>query len=337
MKAVGYHRSLPISDPESLLDLELPDPSPSGRDVLVQVRAVAVNPVDMKIRLRAAPAPGEAKVLGWDASGVVVATGPDVTGFQAGDEVWYAGAIDRPGCNSEWHLVDERLVARKPQSLDHARAAALPLTTITAWEILFDRFAIAPGKRPDSGSLLIVGGAGGVGSIMIQLARRLTGMTVIATASRPETREWVQSLGAHHVIDHSRPLSEELAAAGIPSVTHVASLTHTDAHYEEIVRALAPQGKLALIDDPGPINVNLLKQKSLSLHWELMFTRSLFQTPDMIAQQRLLAETAALVDAGLIQTTFREHYGAINAANLKRAHATIESGRAIGKIVLEGF
>lgn len=337
MKTVGYRESLPISEPASLLDVELPDPRPTSRDLLVQVKAVSVNPVDTKVRKRQAPPPGETAVLGWDASGVVLETGPDVTLFKAGDEVWYAGTVARPGTNSELHLVDERLVGRKPKSLDHAHAAAMPLTSITAWELLFDRLGVVPGKRHSGETLLIVGAGGGVGSMLTQLASRLTGLTVIGTAARPETAEWVRSLGAHAVIDHSKPLPEELRKAGSPNVTHVASLTQTDKHFAEIVELLAPQGKFGLIDDPGPIDVTQLKRKSISLHWELMFTRALFETPDMIAQHRLLDEVAELVDAGVIRTTFNAHFGRITAENLKRAHALIESGRSKGKIVLEGF
>jgi zinc-binding alcohol dehydrogenase family protein len=337
MKAVGYRASLPISDAQSLLDVELPDPRPAGRDLLVQVKAVSVNPVDTKMRMRSAPRPGETLVLGWDAAGVVVETAAGASLFRPGDEVWYAGSIARPGTNAELHLVDERIVGAKPHVLDFAHAAALPLTSITAWELLFDRLGVAPGKAYDDTTLLIIGAAGGVGSMLTQLARRLTGLQVIGTASRPETAQWVRSLGAHHVIDHSKPLSAELARAGIRNVTYVASLTKTDQHYPEIVESLAPQGRLALIDDPGPIDVTQLKRKSISLHWELMFTRSLFATPDMIAQHRLLCEVAELVDAGVIRTTFGEHFGTINADNLKRAHALIESGRSKGKIVLEGF
>jgi zinc-binding alcohol dehydrogenase family protein len=337
MKAVGYRASLPISDPQALLDVELPDPQPAGHDLLVEVKAVSVNPVDTKMRLRSTPGPGETFVLGWDASGVVLQTGPEATLFRPGDAVWYAGSIARPGSNAALHLVDERIVGRKPQSLDFARAAALPLTSITAWELLFERLGVPAGKAFRDETLLIVGAAGGVGSILTQLACRLTGLRVIGTASRPETADWVRALGAHLVIDHSRPLSEELERVGVPQVTHVASLTKTDLHYPEIVASLAPQGRLALIDDPGPIDVRQLKQKSLSLHWELMFTRSLFETPDMIAQHRLLTEVAQLVDAGVLRSTLGEHFGTINADNLKRAHALIESGRARGKIVLEGF
>lgn len=337
MKAVGYRQSLPITHEHSLLDLQLPDPNPGARDLLVQVKAVSVNPVDAKVRMRSAPADGEAKVLGWDASGVVLETGAEVSLFRPGDEVWYAGSIMRPGSNAELQLVDERIVGSKPRSLDFAQSAALPLTSITAWELLFERLQVPSGKANSDDSLLIVGAAGGVGSILTQLASRLTGLHVIGTASRPETAEWVRTLGAHAVIDHSRPLSEELHRIGIDSVSHVASLTRTDLHFAEIVKALTPQGRFALIDDPGPIDVAQLKQKSLSLHWELMFTRSMFETADMIAQHRLLCEVAALVDAGIIRTTVAEHLGPINADNLKRAHQLIESGRSRGKIVLEDF
>jgi zinc-binding alcohol dehydrogenase family protein len=337
MKAVGYRRSLPITEADSLIDIELPDPKPLGRDLLVQVKAVSVNPVDTKVRMRQAPQAGETRVLGWDAAGVVVELGPDAHLFKPGDEVWYAGSLVRPGTNAEVHLVDERIVGKKPKSLGFAEAAALPLTTITAWELLFDRFGVPPGKRFTDESLLIIGAAGGVGSILIQLARRLTAMTVIGTASRKETADWVLSLGAQYVIDHSKPLSAELRRIGIPAVTHIASLTQTDTHFPEIIESLAPQGKLGLIDDPPPIDVNQLKRKSISLHWELMFTRPLFGTADMIAQHRLLSEAAELVDAEVIRTTFGEHFGCINAENLKRAHALIESGKAKGKIVLEGF
>ncbi len=337
MKAVGYRQSLPIAEAESLIDVELSDPKPSGRDLLVHVKAVSVNPVDTKVRMRQAPQAGETNVLGWDAAGVVVAKGSEAHLFKPGDEVWYAGSLVRPGTNAELHLVDERIVGKKPKSLDFAQAAALPLTTITAWELLFDRFGVLPGKRATDESLLIIGAAGGVGSILTQLARRLTAMTVIGTASRKETADWVLSLGAQHVIDHTKPLSAELKRVGIAAVTHVASLTQTDAHFPEIVESLAPQGKFGLIDDPKPIDINQLKRKSISLHWELMFTRSLFGTADMIAQHRLLSEVAELVDGGVIRTTFGAHFGRINAQNLKRAHALIESGKAKGKIVLEGF
>ncbi len=338
MKAVAYYQSLPAEHPEALQDVQLDAPSPGPHDLLVEVRAISVNPVDTKIRRNVAPEHGAAKVLGWDAAGVVQAVGSAVSLFQPGDRVFYAGAIDRAGANIELHLVDERIVGRMPASLSFAEAAALPLTAITAWELLFERLQIAEGSTDQGQSLLIVGAAGGVGSILTQLARRLTGLTVIGTASRPETQAWVRELGAHHVIDHGKPLSEELARIGIGQVSHVASLTQTDQHYAQLIECLQPQGRLALIDDPlQPLDVMQLKRKSLSLHWELMFTRSLYQTEDMIEQHRLLQRVAELVDSGVLKTTLSEHFGTINAANLRRAHALLESGKAKGKIVLEGF
>jgi zinc-binding alcohol dehydrogenase family protein len=277
-----------------------------------------------------------ARVLGWDAAGVVQAVGKDVTLFKPGDAVFYAGAIDRPGTNSEYHVVDERIVGRKPRTLDDAAAAALPLTAITAWELLFDRLGVAEGGG-EGQRLLVVGAAGGVGSILVQLARRLTKLTVIGTASRPETASWVRELGAHHVIDHARPLAEEMKRIGEPQAGLVASLTHTDAHWPQLVEALAPQGRIALIDDPKALDVMPLKGKSASLHWEFMFARPLHGTADMIRQHELLDRVAALVDEGVLKTTVSENFGTIDAANLRRAHALVESNRARGKIVLAGF
>ena len=338
MKAVAYYHSLPADHADALQDVDLPTPTPGPRDLLVEVKAISVNPVDTKIRRNVAPTDGDAKVLGWDASGIVKAVGSEVSLFQPGDRVYYAGAINRAGANSELHVVDERIVGHMPNSLPFAEAAALPLTAITAWELLFERLQITQGNTDLGQSLLIVGAAGGVGSILVQLARQLTGLTVIGTASRPETQAWVRELGAHHVIDHRQPLSEELKRIGINQVTHVASLTQTDQHFAQLVEALAPQGRLALIDDPEqPLDIMQLKRKSLSLHWELMFTRSLFETADMIEQHRLLDRVAELVDAGTLRTTLGEHFGSINAANLRRAHALLESSTAKGKIVLEGF
>lgn len=337
MKAVAYQKSLPIDQAAALVDVDLKEPVAQGRDLLVEVHAVSVNPVDAKVRMRAAPPEGEWKVLGWDAAGIVRSTGSEASLFKPGDRVWYAGAINRAGSNSELQLVDERIVGRMPDSLDFAAAAAMPLTALTAWEMLFDRLAVKPGKAFTGESLLIIGAAGGVGSMMIQLARRMTGLTVIATASRPETQAWVRDLGAHHVIDHHKSLTDELKRIGISNASYVVSLTHTDDHYTQIVEAIAPQGKFGLIDDPAPIDVRLLKQKSVSLHWELMFTRSLFSTADMISQHHILNEVAKAVDDGLLRTTLGDHFGAINAANLKRAHALIEGGKARGKIVMEGF
>ncbi len=337
MKAVGYKKPLPIEDPESLLDISLPTPEAKGRDLLVEVRAVSVNPVDTKVRASAKPDGTEYKVLGWDAAGIVKETGSESSLFKPGDEVYYAGSIARPGTNAEFHVVDERIVGNKPKSLSFAEAAALPLTTITAWELLFDRFGVQPGKPANAGILLIVGGAGGVGSILIQLARKLTGLTVIATASRPETRQWCLNLGAHHVIDHAQPFREQLSAIGIAEIELIASLTATDTHYPALVEVLAPQGKFGLIDDPKSLDAKLLKRKAASLHWEYMFARSFFATPDILAQHELLNEVAELIDAGVVRTTMGETLGRINASNLKKAHARVESGRSQGKLVLEGF
>ncbi|MCM5680727.1 zinc-binding alcohol dehydrogenase family protein [Schlegelella sp. S2-27] len=337
MKAVGYLTPLPIDHPEALIDLELPDPMPGPRDLLVEVAAVSVNPVDTKVRRNRQPAEGP-QVLGWDAVGRVRAVGAQVHGFSVGDRVWYAGAIDRPGSNSELHLVDERIAAHAPATLGDAAAAALPLTAITAWEMLFERLHVPRGGDTDS-TLLVTGGAGGVGSILIQLARRLTGVTVVTTASRPESRAWCLELGAHHVIDHTQAFGPQLQGLSLPPVRYAASLTHTPQHFQALVDTLAPQGRLAAIDDfdSNAIDVMALKSKSLSFHWEMMFTRSLFQTPDMGMQGQLLAEVARLVDEGRLRSTLTDTLGPIDAAQLKRAHALVESGRMRGKVVLEGF
>jgi NADPH:quinone reductase len=337
MKAVGYKTPLPIADANSLLDIDLPEPEATGRDLLVEVKAVSVNPVDVKVRASARPEGTEYKVLGWDAAGIVKAAGPDCTLFRPGDEVYYAGSIARQGTNAELHLVDERITGTKPKSLSFAHAAALPLTTITAWELLFDRLDVPEGQTAEARNLLIIGGSGGVGSILIQLARRLTGLKVIATASRPETQKWCLDLGAHHVIDHSKPMGEQLKKLGIPLVELIASLNATDRHYPALVEILAPEGKFGLIDDPPSLDATPLKKKAASLHWEFMFARSLFQTKSMMGQHQLLSRVSGLVDSGVIRTTFDHDLGAINASNLKKAHALIESGRSQGKAVLAGF
>ena len=336
MKAIGFDRPLPIDQPGALKDIELPAPVPGPRDLLVRVKAVSVNPVDTKVRGKAQPEAGQFRVLGYDAVGIVESVGAEVTGFQTGDRVYYAGAIDRPGTNSELHAVDARIVARAPATLSDAEAAALPLTTITAYELLFDRLGVAHGGG-EGQTLLVVGGAGGVGSILIQLARQLTQLRIVATASRPETRQWCLELGAHLVVDHHLPLAGELRKQGIAGVELAAGLTHTDKHYEQLIEAILPQGKLALIDDMPVLDAMPLKSRCISLHWEFMFARSLHQTPDMHRQGELLAEVARLVDAGRVRTTLGEVFGVIDAANLTRAHAFIESGKAQGKVVLEGF
>lgn len=337
MKAVGYKKPLPINDPESLLDIEIPTPQASRRDLLVEVKAVSVNPVDVKVRRSAGPDQDGYKVLGWDAAGIVRQAGPECSLFKAGDEVYYAGSILRTGTNAEFHVVDERIVGQKPKALSFAHAAALPLTTITAWELLFDRFGVKRGADGNGDSMLIIGGAGGVGSMLTQLARKLTGLHVIATASRPETRQWCLDLGAHEVIDHARPMAEQLKAVGPAEVKYIASLTATDQHYPGVIDVLAPQGKFGLIDDPPSLDARPLKRKAASLVWEFMFTRPLFETPDMIEQHRLLNEVAELIDAGVLRTTFAESFGRIDASNLKKAHQLIESHKSRGKVVLEGF
>lgn len=337
MKAVAYAKSLPSSDALSLIDIELPTPSPLDRDLLVEVKAIAVNPVDTKIRRNRQPKDGHYEVLGWDVCGVVKATGTGCQLFKVGDRVWYAGAIDRPGANSEYHLVDERIVALAPSSLDDAQAAALPLTSITAWELLFDRLQVSQYKKAARQRLLVVGAAGGVGSILIQLAAKLTNLEVIATASRPETQAWVKQLGAHHVVDHSQPLQPQLHALGISNVEYITSLTQTDQHAAELAALIAPQGRLGLIDDPQNVDIKLFKSKSVSIHWEFMYTRSMYNTADMQAQHDLLTQVAALVDKGELRTTLGQHLGLINASNLRQAHQLLESGRTQGKIVLESW
>lgn len=335
MKVITFTQNgLPIEDPESLQDAQAARPAPGPNDLLVEVRAVSVNPVDTKVR--AGTFAKEPKILGWDAAGIVREVGSAVSLFRPGDEVFYAGSIARDGSYSEFQRVDQRIVGRKPHTLSAAQAAALPLTSITAWELLFDRLGVAEGAG-EGDSLLIVGAAGGVGSMLVQLARKLTKLTVIGTASRPETADWVRDLGAHFVVDHTQPLLAQLQELGVGEVSHVASLNGTEQHFLQLVEVLRPQGRFGVIDDPQSLDVMPLKRKSLSLHWELMFTRSLYETPDMIAQHVLLNRIASLIDEGVLRTTLGEHFGPINAANMRRAHALVESGKAKGKIVLEGF
>ena len=337
MKAIGYTHSLDINEPDVLMDLEVDKPSASGRDLLVKISAIAVNPVDYKIRQRVNPDGAEPKILGWDAVGEVVDIGADVTEFTVGDRVYYAGDLTRAGSNAEFQLVDERIAGKAPKSLSDSDAAALPLTTITAYELLFDHLALKQQDEKSDEVVLVVGAAGGVGSIMLQLLKTLTGATVIATASRESSKQWVKDLGADYVVDHSKPMAEQIKALNIGEVTHVASLNNTHQYIDTYVEVMKPKGKLALIDDPESLDVAKLKQKSLSLHWEFMFTRSMFETDDMAEQSRLLNHVAALIDEGKVKTTVGKHLGKINAANLIEAHRTLEEGRAIGKLVLEGF
>ncbi|WP_379156409.1 zinc-binding alcohol dehydrogenase family protein [Paenibacillus sp. sgz5001063] len=338
MKAVGLYKYLPIENPESLIDVELDKPSPEGRDLLVRVQAVSVNPVDYKVRSPKNREESVPKVLGWDVAGVVEQVGPESTLFRPGDEVYYAGSIVRPGGNSEYHLVDERIVGKKPSTLDFAQAAALPLTSITAWESLYDRLAVSRNKEDNAGkTLLIIGAAGGVGSIAIQLAK-YSGLTVIGTASRPESVNWAKGLGADHIINHFEAFVPQLKAVGFDQVDYILCLNSTEKHWANMAEAIAPQGKIcSIVETDELLNLTLLKNKSVTFAWELMFTRSTYQTPDMIEQHKLLNEVAHLVDEGVIRTTTSETLTPINAENLRKAHAMLETGRTVGKVVLEGF
>ncbi|AMO99856.1 zinc-binding alcohol dehydrogenase family protein [Collimonas arenae] len=338
MKAVALTRYLPIENPESLVDVQLDKPTPKGRDILVEIKAIAVNPVDVKVRApkdTVEPAP---RVLGWDAAGVVQAIGPEVSRFKVGDRVFYAGDITRPGSNSEFQLVDERIVGHMPQSLAFEQAAALPLTAITAWEALFDRLHVPAATSLPGKSILIIGGAGGVGSIAIQLAVKVAGLNVIATASRPESEKWVRELGAQHVINHFGDLSAQLKEQGFDSVDYVLILNDTDHHFPAAAAVVAPQGTICtIVENAAPLDVSLLKAKSAGFVWEFMFTRSMFQTADMEQQGYLLDRVAGLIDNKTIVTTVNQVLSPINAANLRQAHATLETGRVIGKIVLKDF
>lgn len=336
MKAVAYQKAGPITSPEALVDVELETPVAEGHDLLVRVQAVSVNPVDTKIRSNVSADNNQWKTLGWDAVGVVEAIGDKVSQFKVGDVVWYAGALNRQGSNSELQLVDERIVGHKPKTLEPREAAALPLTAITAWEMLFDRLQV-PKVAPENTSILVIGGAGGVGSITIQLLKQLTNLTIISTASRTETKEWVKQLGADYVLDHRQPLTAQIKQLGLNTPLYVFSTTQTDQHLADIVELIAPQGHFGLIDDPAQLDIKPFKSKSVSVHWEFMFTRSMYQTQDMVKQSELLSEVAELVDAGKIKTTVSQVLSPINAQNLKLAHQKIESGTTKGKIVLHGF
>jgi NADPH2:quinone reductase len=339
MKAVVFEQYLPIDAPDSFLDMDLPKPEPTGRDILVAVKAVAINPVDTKVRSgrgKSGPVENPPRVIGWDASGQVEAVGDEVTLFKPGDEVWYAGDITRPGCNSQFHIIDERIVGRKPKSLSHAEAAALPLTTITAYESFFDRLGIDRDGRDKGQSILIIGGGGGVGSIGIQLAKH-AGLVVIATASRPETEAWVKELGADHVVNHREDMVAQVRALGMQYVDHIA-IFNDMRHWETAVELIRPQGGIVSIDDTHhPMPMADMKTKAASLRWELMFARSMFQTPDMIEQHKLLTWVADEIDAGRMRTTVSQVLSPINAANMREAHRLVETGKAKGKIVVEGF
>lgn len=337
MKAIGFNRPLPANDENCLLDIELPEPELRERDLLVEVRAVSVNPADVKVRAAHTPAAGQYRVLGWDAAGVVKAVGSGVQHFQVGDEVYYAGVINRPGSYAQLQAVGERIVARKPRTLDFAQAAALPLTALTAWETLFDRLDVNKPVAGGSRALLLVGGAGGVGSITIQLLKTLTDIQIIATASRPESENWVRALGADFVINHHHNLPEQVAALGIGAPSWAFSTNHSERYLPQLAELLAPQGRIALIDDPEVLDANPLKSKSISLHWEFMFTRALRETSDIARQGEILAKVAQLVDEGRLHSTATQTIDGINAANLRRAHQMVERGDMVGKVVLAGW
>lgn len=334
MKAIGYTRTGPMDGSGALQEVELDQPQPGPRDLVVAVKGISVNPVDVKLRAARAPEGGPG-ILGFDAAGVVTATGTDVTGYKVGDEVFYAGDVTRPGSNAAFQAVDERIAGRKPASLDFTRAAGMPLTSITAWEMLFDSFRLTEGGGAGQ-SLLVIGGAGGVGSILIQLAKRLTGLTVIATASRPETQDWVRKMGADHVVDHRGNLAEQLRELGL-APEYVAALTATGQHWPAIVELIAPRGHIALIDDPQDLDITPAKPKALSISWEFMFTRSMFGTADIGVQRDLLNRVSAMLDAGELIPTVTERADALTPETLTQAHKRQESGRVIGKQVLPGL
>ena len=333
MKAISYIDGMDHGFQNPLVDIEKAMPSLKDRDLLVRIKAISVNPVDTKVRRNSVVA-GNMRILGWDAVGEVIEVGSGVQHFKVGDQVWYAGDLTRDGSNAEYQAVDERIVSLKPQSLSDAEAAALPLTAITAWEMLFDRFNVDLDKFDN---ILVIGGAGGVGSIAIQLLKAKTNLRVIATASREETKAWVKSLGADYVIDHTEDLNTQIKALGLDAPRYIFSTNQTETYLPQISKLIAPQGKFGLIDDPKSLDIVEFKSKSVSVHWEFMFTRSMFNTTDIEQQSQLLHQVAELVDNHRIKTTLNQTLGKINAKNLKLAHELIESGRAKGKIVLEGF
>ncbi|MFN9636381.1 MAG: zinc-binding alcohol dehydrogenase family protein [Synechococcaceae cyanobacterium] len=337
MRAIVATGPRSSADPACFEEMELPDPAPSPHDLLLAVEAVAVNPLDTKVRLSLPADLGTPRVLGWDVAGTVLAIGDAVRGFAAGDRVWCAGDIGRPGGNAERLAVDARLCSHRPASLGAAEAAALPLTALTAWDSLFERLARAAAGADAGRSLLILGGAGGVGSIAIQLARA-AGLRVIASASRPESAAWVRQMGADSVVDHHRPLPPQLRELGLPVVDAIANFADLDAHWEAMAELIRPQGRIvAIVSSRGPLNLNLLKDKSAGFAWEYMFTRPRHATADMARQGEILRAVAERLDAGTLRTTLRESLTPISADTLRQAHAKLETGRTIGKIALEGW
>ena len=336
MKAVALTRYLPIDDPDSFLDVDLSKPVAQGHDLLVAVKAVSINPVDTKVRSPKDTIEKTPRVLGWDASGVVEAVGQDVTLFKPGDEVYYAGDITRSGSNAEFQLVDERIVGHKPKSLNFAEAAALPLTTITAYEAFFDRLGIDRDGKNTGQTILIIGAGGGVGSIGIQLAKA-AGLVVIASASRPETTMWVKKLGADFVVNHRESMVQQVHDLGFEYIDHIA-IFNDMRHWETAVELIRPQGGIVTIDDTHlPMPMAEMKTKAASLHWEFMFARAMFNTDDMIEQHHLLNYVANEIDAGRIRTTLNDVLTPINAENIRAAHSLIETGRAKGKVVVHSF
>ena len=338
MKAVGLFKYLPIDLPDSLVDVEIDKPSPNAHELLVQVRAVAVNPVDTKMRSPQDKVEVSPRILGWDVAGIVEAVGPDTSLYKVGDEVFYAGSFIQPGCNSEFHIVDERIVGTKPKSLEFAEAAAMPLTSITAWEALFDRLGVDSNGADAGKNLLIIGGAGGVGSITTQFAKQLAKLTVTVTASRPESKVWVNDLGADHIINHYLDIPEQVQKLDIAGYEYILCFNETDEHWQSMATVVAPQGKIcSIVETAGDVDLGALKSKSATFSWEFMFTRSMYETEDMIEQHHILNRVADLVDAGSIKTTTHKILEPINAKNLKTAHEIIEGRHSIGKIVLQGW
>lgn len=336
MKAIGFKTSLPIENPESFIEFETVKPVPGPHDLLVKIDAISVNPVDFKIRQSSAKETilDTPKIIGWDAVGIVQAVGQDVALFEVGDPVYYAGDITKQGSNAEYQIIDERIVGRKPKSLSIEESAVIPLTALTAWEILFDRIRINADK--DKGkSILIIGGAGGVGSIAIQLAKKIAGLTVIATASRPETIEWCKQQGADFVVDHKNLISS-VREAGFEHVDFILDFVDTNAYWDTMVELIKPQGHIASITGSAePVVLNKLKSKSVSFSWELMYTRSMYQTEDMIEQHNILNIVADLLDDGILKTTLNTTLNGLTAENLKKAHELLESGKTIGKIAIK--
>lgn len=337
MQIIGFNQGRAVDSADGLYDSTAAMPVTGPRDLLVQVRAVGVNPLDTKVREGLVAVPEHVHALGWDAAGIVQAVGGDVTLFEPGQAVYYAGSFDRSGANAAYHLVDERIAARMPATLDFAQAAGVPLASLTAWQLLFDRFALVPGAHGEQGSLLVLGGAGGVGSMLIQLARQLTGLTVIATASRNDSAAWCRAMGAHHVIDHARSLPAQVAALNAAPVTHIAALSQTARHLPALLQIIAPHGKLGVIDDHDRFDAAPLKSKSVSLHWEMVFTRPLHGTPDMVEQHHILERVAALLDEGVLRSPVNRRLRPIDAATLRQAHAMVEQGGSPGKLVVEGW